>query len=293
MTLGRIGVWSSAPAVLPTDEVRAGVAAIEELGYGSLWYPEGLGREAFSLGASLLAWTNRIVVGVGIANLYARDAWAMAAGAEGLGEAYPGRFVLGIGVSHQPLVERRGHGYGSPVATMHGYLDAMAEARSSQPPPPEPVPRVLAALGPKMLELAAARSDGAHPYFVPVEHTAQARAILGDGPLLVPEVTVVLETDPAEARRLGREFAERYLAMANYRNNLLRLGFEPGELEGGGSDRLIDAVIAWGDADAVAERIRAHLAAGADHVVVQPLPSGRFCIDQLTTLAPLLLANAP
>ena len=173
---------------------------------------------------------------------------------------------------------------------MRAYLDAMEQTRSAQPPAAEPLTRVLAALGPKMLELSGARTGGAHPYFVPVEHTARARAVLGPGPLLIPEVAVVLETDPDKARQLGREYAERYLAMTNYRNSMLRLGFEPAELENRGSDRLVDAVVASGDLDAVAARVRAHLEAGADHVLVQPLPSGEFCLDQLRALAPVLLA---
>jgi probable F420-dependent oxidoreductase len=288
--LGRVGVWSGAPVLLPTSEVKSGLTEIEALGYGSLWYPEGTGREALGLGAFLLAWSNRIVVGAGIANIYARDPWAMATGEQTLAEAYPGRFILGLGVSHSPIVERRGHAYGPPVPTMRAYLDGMEQTRSAQPRPAEPLIRVLAALGPKMLELSGARTDGAHPYFVPVEHTVRARAILGPGPLLVPEVAVVLEADPDEARRLGREYAERYLAMTNYRNSMLRLGFEPAELENGGSDRLVDAVVAWGDLDAIAARVSAHLEAGADHVLVQPLPSGTFRLDQLRTLAPVLLA---
>ncbi len=289
MDEGRVGVWSSAPALLPADEVRSGVGQIEGLGYASLWYPEGNGREAFSLGAMLLGWSSRLVIGAGIASIYARDAWSSATGADGLLEAYPGRYILGLGVSHRPLVERRGHDYGPAVATMASYLDAMDATRSEQAPPKQKPRRVLAALGPAMLRLAGTKTDGAHPYFVPVEHTVRAREILGANSLLVPEVTVLVECDAAIARATAREFAARYLAMENYRNSLLRLGFDQADLSDGGSDRLIDSVVAWGDPGQVAACVQAHLDAGADQVLVQPLPSGQFCLDQLQALAPLLL----
>jgi probable F420-dependent oxidoreductase len=196
----------------------------------------------------------------------------MAAGQKTLAEAYPGRFVLGMGVSHVPLVEQlRGHRYEKPVATMRAYLDTMDRAPyRSVAPSVKPV-RMLAALGPKMLELAAERADGAHPYNTNPEHTAQARAILGRGPKLCPEQAVVLETDAAAARAIGREFLAMYLTLPNYTNNFLRLGFSEADFHNGGSDRLIDAIIAWGNLEQIRSRVRAHHAAGADHVCVQVL----------------------
>jgi probable F420-dependent oxidoreductase len=219
--------------------------------------------------AILLGASRRTVVAPGIASIYARDPMAMANGAKALADAYPGRFVLGIGVSHAPSVALRGHEYGKPVESMAAYIDAMAAASYAGPEPSEPVPLVLAALGPKMLELAAARADGAHPYFVPVEHTPIARAALGPEPCLAVEQTAVLSTDPVDARRIGRAFAKHYLALPNYANNLRRLGWSDEDIANDGSDRLIDAVIAWGGVDAIVARVRAHLEAGADHVCVQ------------------------
>jgi probable F420-dependent oxidoreductase len=198
----------------------------------------------------------------------------MAAGQKTLAEAYPDRFVLGLGVSHVPLVERlRGHRYEKPLATMRAYLDAMDQAPyQSVPPATEPI-RVLAALGPKMLHLAAERADGAHPYNVNPEHTAEARGILGQRPYLCPEQAVVLETNPMKARKIGRDFLAIYLSLPNYTNNFLRLGFDESDFKNGGSDRLIDGIIAWGDINAIRSRIRAHQSAGADHVCIQVLPA--------------------
>jgi probable F420-dependent oxidoreductase len=217
---------------------------------------------------------------------------ATANGARALADAYPGRFVLGIGVSHAPAVAVRGASYGKPVTAMRAYLDAMAEAQYRPPPPPEDAPVLLAALGPRMLELARDRTRGAHPYFVPVEHTVRAREILGAGSLLAPEQAVVLETDPARAREVAREHVRVYLALDNYRRSLLRLGFGEDDVAGDGSDRLVDAVVAWGDVEAVASRVRAHLEAGADHVCVQVLgaPPGELPLPALRELAPALVA---
>jgi probable F420-dependent oxidoreductase len=268
--LGPVGVWSWALQRLPLTEAGAAARELEALGYPVVWIPETLGnKEIFSHAAILLAGTTRIVVASGIANIPARDPMAMANGAKALGEAYPGRFVLGVGVSHAPSVTARGGTYGRPVETMRAYLDAMAAAQYGAPEPDPPVPLVLAALGPRMLELAAERADGAHPYFVPVEHTPFARKHLGPEPFLVVEQTAVLTTDPAQGRRIGRAFAKSYLALPNYVNNLRRLGWGDADLAGEGSDRLIDAVIAWGDVDAIVSRVRAHLEAGADQVCIQ------------------------
>jgi probable F420-dependent oxidoreductase len=268
--LGRVGVWSFALQRLAAAEAGAAARAFESDGYPAAWLPESLGsKELFSHAAILLAATDRLVFASGIANIHARDPMAMANGAKSLGEAYPGRFVLGIGVSHAPSVATRGGTYGKPLETMRAYLDAMDAAQYAAPEPDPPVPLVLAALGPRMLELAAERADGAHPYFVPVEHTAFARKHLGPEPFLGVEQTAVLTTDIAEGRRIARAFGRHYLALPNYANNLRRVGWGNEDLAGEGSDRLIDAVIAIGDLDAIVSRVRAHLDAGADHVCVQ------------------------
>jgi probable F420-dependent oxidoreductase len=198
--------------------------------------------------------------------------------------------VLGLGVSHLPLVQARGHDYGHPVTAMREYLDAMERVKYAPPPPPEPPPRVLAALRRRMLELARDRSDGAHPYLVTPEHTARARAVLGPSPLLAPEQAVVVETDAASARATGRRHLALYLTLPNYVNNFLEMGFGHADLAGGGSDRLVDALVAWGDVDAVAARVREHHAAGADHVTIQAIATepGR-ALDDLRVLAPALL----
>jgi probable F420-dependent oxidoreductase len=215
-----------------------------------------------------------MIIATGIANIYARDTVTMAAAQKTLVEAYPGRFILGLGVSHIPLVEQiRGHSYGPPVASMRAYLDGMDRAPYRAVSPPVKPIRVLAALGPQMLKLAAERADGAHSYFVPPEHTARAREILGQDRLLAVEQAVVLETDAAKARGIARVHTSRYLALPNYVNNLRRLGFSNEELAGNGSDRLVDAIVAWGEMQVVIDRIRQHQAAGADHVCVQVLPS--------------------
>lgn len=268
--LGRVGAWSFALQRLTAADAGAAVRQLEAQGYPTVWMPESLGsKEVMAHAALLLAGSSRAIVAPGIASIYARDPMAMAGGAKALAEAYPGRFVLGIGVSHAPSVEQRGGDYGKPIETMTAYLDAMDAAPYAGPEPAEPVPLVLAALGPRMLELAAARADGAHPYFVPVEHTPVARARLGSEPCLAVEQTAVLSTDPEAARRIARAFARHYLALPNYANNLRRLGWADEEIANDGSDRLIDAVIAWGDVDAIVRRVRAHLDAGADHVCVQ------------------------
>ncbi|SDK91093.1 LLM class F420-dependent oxidoreductase [Nonomuraea jiangxiensis] len=288
MDLGRVGVWHPGVGRAPAAEVRQAAARIEELGYGSLWGSEGWGsKDPLVTAAIMLAATRRIVVGTGIASLWARDAMSMAGGAVALADAYPERFLLGIGVSHATLVSTRGHDYTKPLTTTRSYLEAMDQAEKLLPRPRPP--RVLAALRPKMLELSRDRADGAHTYFVPPEHTAQARRILGPGRLLIPEQAVVLESDPAKAREIARTHTAIYLTLPNYLNNLRTLGFTDDDFADGGSDRLIDTIVAWGGQEAVTARVRAHLDAGADHVVIQPLsPDGPDLADavaQLTTLA--------
>jgi probable F420-dependent oxidoreductase len=291
MGIGRIGVWHPLFGRAPVQAVRQAAVEIEELGYGALWFGEAPGsREAFSTAGILLAATRTISVGSGIANIWVRDATAMATGAAAYGEAYPGRFALGVGVSHAPMVTQRGHDYTRPLAAMSAYLDTMDIAARDLPFSPDPpTPRLLAALRPRMLELARAKTDGAHPYFVPPEHTVLAREILGPGRILAPEQAVVLESDPATARKIARAHMAIYLTLGNYVNNLRHLGYADEDFADGGSDRLVDAIVAWGDADTVATRVRAHLDAGADHVALQPLPPDlRGGVAQLTELAAAL-----
>jgi probable F420-dependent oxidoreductase len=272
MQLGPVGLWTHVLDLQPIGRARELAAELEELGWGSILLPEMAGRDPLVLSGLLLGGTSRIVIGTGIAGVWSRDALTMNGGHRALTEAYPGRFLLGLGVSHAAAVEGlRGQTYAKPLSKMREYLDAMDNApyfayRADVTPV-----RVLAALGPKMLELAAARAAGAHPYFVPVEHTAFAREHLGPDALLLPEQKVVLETDPATARAVGRRAMAIYLGLPNYTNNLRRFGFGDDDLADGGSDRLVDAIVAWGDEDAVKARVDAHHAAGADHVAVQVL----------------------
>ncbi|MGC2800959.1 MAG: LLM class F420-dependent oxidoreductase [Candidatus Acidiferrum sp.] len=292
--LGSIGIWTFQFEHCPAAKAREAAAELEHLGFGAIWFGEAAGREALTHASVLLAGTKRTVIATGIANIYARDPVAMAAGQKTLAEAYPGRFVLGLGVSHVPLVEKlRGHRYEKPVSTMRAYLDAMDQAPYQAVPPSIKPIRLLAALGPKMLKLAAERADGAHPYNVNPEHTAQARAILGQGPYLCPEQAVVLETDPAKARKIARDFLATYLALPNYTNNFLRLGFDESDIKNGGSDRLIDSIIAWGDLNAIRNRIRAHHSAGADHVCVQVLSANprSLPLAEWREIAPALLGG--
>ncbi len=293
MDIGRVGVWLSSFVREGASRVAEGAREIEELGYGAIWYPEALGtRECFSVGALLLGATERITVATGIANVWARDAITMATGSQTLGEAYPGRFLLGLGISHVEQVGPHGFEYTKPVATMRGYLDRMDEAPFYGVAPAPPVTRILAALRPPMLELARERTAGAHPYFVPVEHTRRAREILGPDRFLAPEQPVVLERDPERARQIARTHVPVYLRLENYRKNLLWLGYTEEDVADGGSDRLVDDVVVQGDVDAIAERVRAHHQAGADHVCVQPLiDRDGFPLAELRELAPALLAN--
>jgi len=271
MDLGKIGLWSFFETV-PAAEMRDAAAEIEDLGFPTLWIPEALGREAFTHSALLLGASERLIVATGIANVWARDAMTMANAQRTLTEAFPDRFVLGLGVSHAPMVEAvRGHDYKRPLTYMRKYLDAMDAAAYVAPAPTTETMRVLAALHPKMLALAAERSDGSHPYFVTPEHTERARQALGPNKLLAPEQMVVLETDPDKARAIARENMAMYLTLPNYVRNLLTLGFAEADVTDGGSDRLVDAIVVWGDLSAIAARVRAHHDAGADHVCLQAL----------------------
>lgn len=284
MRLSKLGVWAA------TDGLSATAAAVfakrlEAWGYGALWIPEAFGREVFSASAWLLANTSQLVVASGIANIYARDSFAAAAAQQGLNEQSGGRFLLGLGVSHIPLVQGvRRHEYGKPVTTMRTYLEGMSAATYKSVAPGSPPQTVLAALGPKMLELAAELTDGAHPYNVPPEHTHEARAILGKNKLLCVEQGAVLETDPARARALARKFLDIYLTLPNYVNNWRRLGFTDPDFAGGGSDRLIDSIVAWGDETAIRKRLDQHWQAGADHVCVQAIGASVLPDERLLEL---------
>jgi probable F420-dependent oxidoreductase len=273
--LGRLGVWTWFD-MMPAAKAAETAKKIEEWGYSALWLPEAVGRDPFATIAFLGAHTSRLVFATGIANLYARDAMTMNALRLTVGEMTGGRFVLGIGVSHGHLVTNvRGHEYGKPVTTMRNYLEAMSKALYMAAKPAVEPPIVLAALRPKMLALAAEKAAGAHPYFVPPEHTARAREILGKDAILAPEQKVLLCTDPAKARGVARAAMKIYAGLPNYQNNLKWLGYDDSDFGGGLSDRLVDAIVAWGDEAAIRKRIQAHFDAGADHVCIQPLhPEG-------------------
>ncbi len=272
MQLGRVGIWSGQ---VWTDRTAAKQAAaqLEQQGYGTLWFPNRVGM--FELARDLLDATQRLVIATGILSIWDNPASEVAAAHHALTQAHPGRFVLGLGVSHGHLVDREQPGrYAKPLEQMRAYLDALDAA-------PTPVPvgeRVLAALGPRMLELARERSAGAHPYLVPVAHTRYARGVLGAGPVLAPEQGVVLETDPERARAIARAHLAMYLRAPNYTNNWLRLGFTPDDLANGGSDRLVDALIAWGTVETIRERVAQHIQAGADHVCLQVLTENRAAL---------------
>ena len=288
--LGPVGVWLGVLAWTHAGEERSAARRIEELGYGSIWCPERIGnKEAFAHVGALLAATERIVAGTGIASVWARHPATMQAGGATLGAFYPGRFVLGIGISHASSVERSGQTYEKPMDHMARYLDGMDVTAASSPGPDVAVPRVLAALRPHMLDLARDRADGAHSYFVPPDHTALAREALGPDKLLIPEQAVVLKTGGADARRVAREHMRGYLQLPNYVNNLKHLGYGDDDIAGGASDRLVDAIVAWGDVVDIVARIQEHLDAGADHVLLQPLGDPADALQQLESLAPALL----
>lgn len=292
MNLGRVGIWAYQLDQVPSAQAQEIAAEIEQIGYGALWIPEMVGRESFVSSTLLLSGTKSLVIATGIASIYARDALNANSAWQTVSEAFPDRFLLGLGVSHQVMVEGlRGHDYTKPYSTMVKYLDAMDNGLFTAAPPSSPPQRVLAALGPKMLKLSAERTAGAHPYFIPPEHTAMARSVMGAGSLLCPEQAVVLETDPSKAREIARGHMSMYLTLPNYTNNLKRLGFADSDFENGGSDRLVDAIVAWGDEAAIAQRVKDHHDAGADHVCIQVLPANPTDVpmEQWRRLAPSLL----
>jgi probable F420-dependent oxidoreductase len=294
--LGRVGLWTSAFDFLPIPRLRDTAAELDALGYGALWWGETVGRETFTQALLLLESAPRIRVATGIANLWARDAVAINGAARTLLDAHPGRFLLGLGVSHAPLVEGLrpgGNVYDKPLTLMRRYLDAMDAslyfADGAELPRP---PRVLAALGPRMLELSRDRAEGAHTYLVTPEHTAQARDVLGADGYLAVEQGAVLTGDRETALRRAREHLKPYLDLPNYRNNWLRLGLTEDDFADGGSERLVDALVVSGDEAAIRARVDAHHAAGADHVCVQVLGESMVeaRMDDWRALAPALLA---
>jgi probable F420-dependent oxidoreductase len=292
MDLGRVGIWTASLDMQPIEAVPGIAAEIEALGYGALWIPEVAGRDPLVHSSLLLGGTERLVLATGIATIYGRDALAMACGWKTVTDAFPDRFLLGLGVSHQPAVEGLRHQtYGPPLTAMREYLDAMDAAPYFARPPRAEPQRCLAALGPKMLQLAATRAVGAHPYFVPVEHTAIARETMGPDAKLLPEQMVVLETDPSRAREIARQTMAIYLGLPNYVNNLRRLGWDDEDLDGLGSDELVDAIVVWGDEAAIRARVDEHFAAGADHVCVQVLIGDLTALpmDHWRRLAPALV----
>ena len=291
MDLGRIGLWTHALDPLPWTQARDVALEIEQLGFGTLWLPEAVNRDAIVHSTLLLGATTDLVLATGIVPLYARDAMATNAAWRTLEEAYPGRFVLGLGVSHKPMVETiRKTTYSPPLATMRQYLDDMDASLFLAAQPTTPPRRVLAALGPKMLALSAERADGAHPYHATPEHTAIAREIVGPDKILAVEQSVVLSTDPEEARRIARASLAIYLGLPNYANNWKRLGFTDADLADGGSDRFVDAVVAWGADDAIKSRVEQPLDAGAGHVCIQVIPThGGTPIEEWRRLSAALL----
>ena len=282
VALGRFGVWWSGSWNGPSVGGLEAAAELESIGYGALWssgrFDPGLSRHF----ETLLAATSRIAVASGIVSIWASEPEDVGLAVAELDDRFPGRFLLGLGTSHSAIVE----GYQKPYSRMVEYLDAL----DALDRPVAPDRRVLAALGPRMLELAASRSAGAHPYFVPVEHTALARTIMGEGPLLAPEVAVVLDADPASARAAARGYASGYLQLPNYASNLRALGYGDADFDGDASDRLIDAVVPWGDVETVAARLPRTSRRGADHICVQVVaPYDTFPLAQYRELAAALL----
>jgi probable F420-dependent oxidoreductase len=277
-----VGLWSPGLRDGDPGEVRAAVAELESLGYTGLWMPGGAGGPILERAQLLVDATVTMTVATGILNIWAHTPEEAATAHASIELAAGGRFLLGLGVSHAPMVDRIAPGgYAKPLTKMRSYLDAL----DAQPAPVPPSERVLAALGPKMLDLARERAAGAHPYFVPVAHTRFARERLGPGPLLAPEQGVVLDEDPETAKAKAREHVARYLQLPNYTNNLLRHGLTEDDLRDGGSDRLLDAIVVTGGVEAIAQRIAEHREAGADHVCLQVLGAGQLPLAEWRTLA--------
>jgi probable F420-dependent oxidoreductase len=282
------GLWYFTDGMVATAAAEFAARA-ESLGYSALWLPEATGRDPFAHISYLAEHTTTLLFATGIANIFHRHPGMMLQAANTVAEQTGGRFVLGLGVSHAPIVAGlRQLDYSKPLAKMREYLDTMDKSPYRGPKPAEPVTRLIAALGPKMLELSRDQADGAHPYWTTPEHTAEARAILGAGKLLCVEQKVVVSTDADAAREAGRAALGVYADLPNYRNNWRRLGFTEDDVTSR-SDRLIDALVAWGSADKVQARLQAHRDAGADHVCIQPLSTsgpGQLDWNALEELAP-------
>jgi probable F420-dependent oxidoreductase len=294
MDLGPVGIWTAQLDLQPAARAREVATEIEELGYGALWVPEAVGREAITHAAVLLDATTRLVVATGVANVFHRTPTATACAQRLLADDSGGRFLLGLGVSHAPMVEGMlGQTWDKPLARMREYLTALDSVFTVSPAPVEDPPRVIAALGPRMLALAAEHAWGALTYFVPVDHTTAAREHLGSGPQLLVEQAAVLTTDAEVARRAARKHMSIYLTLPNYVNNLRRLGWGDDDFADGGSDPLVDALVAWGEPDAIAERVAAHREAGADHVCVQVVDTdvAALPLEAWRELAPALLPD--
>jgi len=267
-----VGVWANL-GVIPALETLTFAKTMEKCGYTVLWVPEGGGgRDPFAHAAYLLSHTQRLTLATGIANIWIRDPLAMCSAANTVAELADGRFVLGIGVSHQPTVKDRGHSYIKPYSFMKEYLARLKTSMYRGAPPQQSAPIVIAALHPKMLELAARETSGTHPYFVPPEHTAKVRAQIGPAPWICVEQTVVLETDASKARAAARRFMSNYVPrLPNYTNNLKALGWQDREFADGCSDRLVDAIVAWGNESKIRDRVDEHFKAGATHVCLQAI----------------------
>jgi probable F420-dependent oxidoreductase len=271
MNIGKLGVWAMVNVMSAADSA-AFARRVESWGYTTLWVPEVNARDPFVTCSWLLANTTTLNLATGIASIYSRDSFAAINSQYALAEQSAGRFLLGLGVSHGPFVEGvLGHKFEKPAPQMKRYLQSMASMKYMGPQPTAKPATVIGALGPKMLEVTAAFADGAHPYNITPEHTGEARRILGPGKLLCPEQMVLLEKDPSSARAIGRKALALSFTLPNYRNNYLRMGFSAQDLENGGSDKVIDAIVAWGDEKTILNRIQQHWDAGADHVCIQPL----------------------
>ena len=274
MRIDPLAVWLNTIGY-SSAELVAFARRLEAWGYGTLWINDGMGSDPMVLAARILAGTDRLQVALGVANIYSRDPMMMVGAQYGLNEQWDGRFLLGMGISHPFIVEgMRGHVYQKPVPTMRAYLQAMAAIEYRGPRPAEKPLTVIAALGPKMLELAGAMADGAHPFATTPGHTAMARRILGPDKLLLVEQKVMLESDAEKARTAGRGLVSGLSGIPNYRNNMLRMGFADEDFAHGGSDRAADALLAWGDVDAIRRRIQDHRDAGADQVAIQLVAKG-------------------
>src|SRR6516164_3684353 len=293
MDIGKIGIWFFLDA-MSAPQTAEFVRTAERLGYGAMWIPEAVGRDPFAHIGYLAANTEKIVFATGIANIYARDPISMSAASKTVAEASGGRFLLGIGVSHRPLVSNlRGHSYDKPYSYMKEYLPKMKGALYRAPQPPQAVPVVIAALHPKMLQLAAGETNGTHTYFVPPEHTSRARAAIGAKPWICTAQAVILESDAVKARAMARTYMKTYVPrLPNYTNNLKALGWKDEDFQNGCSEALVDAIVAWGSEQKIRDRIEAHLKAGATHVCILPIRADDESLPDLRVMEALAPGRA-